>query len=358
MLMLQIRLACLSLCLVLAAPAVAANFMFEASFAGRLLEGRPLFWTEAQMLLLGRDGQLHQVDPRQAENGRRTAAQFLGYSTSEMRAALNAEFGDGMTVTSTGHYLVVHRPGESDMWGQRFEQLFRSMCGYFRVRGFELHRPEFPLVAVIYNSESEYYQQTAKGGAMLLPNTLGHYDPETNRVLMYDRVSQNDSDWDITANTIVHEATHQTAFNTGLHSRTAVTPKWVVEGLATMFEASGVYNSQPSDTRRDRINRGRLDDYRYYNENRTESHVIVELVASDEGFRRAAMRSYANAWALTFYLSETRPREYEQYLQLTAARPPLAEYEPMDRVRDFQSVFGTDLAVLENNFHRWMDDLR
>lgn len=356
--MLRFCIAALSLWLALATPGLAANFMFEATFGGQLLEGQPLWWTDSEMLLLGRDGQLHHVDPREAENGHRTAAQFQGLSTSEMRAALNAEFGDGMTVTSTGHYLVVHRPGESDMWGQRFEQLYRSMCGYFRVRGFQLHRPEFPLVAVIYNSESQYYREAQVGGATLLPGTLGHYDPESNRVLMYDRVAQTDNDWAITANTIVHEATHQTAFNTGLHSRTAVTPKWVVEGLATMFEARGVYESQASDTRRDRINHGRLDDYRYYNESREKSQVVLELVASDEGFRRAAPRCYANAWALTFYLSETRPREYERYLQLTAARPPLADYEAMDRVRDFQSVFGTDLAVFENNFHRWMDDLR
>src|SRR5262245_20690259 len=31
--------------------------------------------------------------------------------------------------------------------------------------------------------------------------------------------------------TMIHEATHQVAFNTGLHSRLGCNPKWVVEGL-------------------------------------------------------------------------------------------------------------------------------
>src|SRR5436190_8860041 len=43
--------------------------------------------------------------------------------------------------------------------------------------------------------------------------------------------------------TMIHEATHQVAFNTGLHSRIGENPRWVVEGLATVFEAPGVRNS-------------------------------------------------------------------------------------------------------------------
>ena len=43
--------------------------------------------------------------------------------------------------------------------------------------------------------------------------------------------------------TIIHEVTHQVAFNCGVHTRFNDVPRWVSEGLATMFEAKGVWNS-------------------------------------------------------------------------------------------------------------------
>ena len=36
--------------------------------------------------------------------------------------------------------------------------------------------------------------------------------------------------------TIVHEATHQIAFNSGLHVRFADNPLWLTEGMAMYFE--------------------------------------------------------------------------------------------------------------------------
>jgi hypothetical protein len=355
--MFSFRLYATLLLLTLAQPLVAADFMFQADFAGKLIEGQPLFWTDTQMLLLARDGALHQVDPRDAKQARRTGPRFQGHTPSEMRNMLYAEFGDAMTVTSTGHYLVVHRRGESDSWAQRFEELYRAFHTYFRIRGFSLQRPKYPLVAVIFATEDEYHEHARASGATLLPNTLGHYDPQTNRVLMYDRVAVNDRDWGFTANTIVHEATHQTAYNVAIHNRAADNPVWIVEGLATMFEARGVYQSEPSDTIRQRINRGRLEAFRYYHEGRPHQDVLAELVGSDKVFTNSAERAYAESWALTFYLSETRPRDYEQYLQRIAARKPLTSYWAEERVRDFRSVFGDDLALLENNFFVWMDAL-
>ena len=41
------------------------------------------------------------------------------------------------------------------------------------------------------------------------------------------------------SDTIIHEATHQTAYNVGVHARFADQPRWLVEGLAMMFEAEG-----------------------------------------------------------------------------------------------------------------------
>ena len=39
-----------------------------------------------------------------------------------------------------------------------------------------------------------------------------------------------------TVSTIVHEATHQIAFNCGLHTRLSDCPRWFSEGIAMYFE--------------------------------------------------------------------------------------------------------------------------
>ena len=76
------------------------------------------------------------------------------------------------------------------------------------------------------------------------PGTLGHYDPASNRVFLFDATKDAGYDWSENADTIIHEATHQTAYNVGVHKRFIAAPRWMVEGLATMFEARGVWNAQ------------------------------------------------------------------------------------------------------------------
>ena len=70
-------------------PASAAEFMFRARVDGRMLEGKPLNWTDQQMLLLGRDGRLYDFNPKLAKEAQKTSPRFFGYSQvgNEDRAA-------------------------------------------------------------------------------------------------------------------------------------------------------------------------------------------------------------------------------------------------------------------------------
>ena len=229
----------------------------------KTFEGRPLAWTDDVMHLLGRDGRLHTFDPHEAKDADKTSPNFDGYSVPEMKRELYREFGDDLAITTTKHYIVVHPRGGRSDWAARFEDLYRSFLAYFRVRGFHPEEPKFPLVAIVYRNRDEYYKAATAGGTKLPPNTLGHYDIKTNRVQLYDATEgDTKGDWSDTADTIIHEATHQTAFNVGIHNRFASQPVWLVEGLATMFEARGVWNSQSFHTLNDRLNQERYTDFR------------------------------------------------------------------------------------------------
>ena len=334
-----------------------ADFMLRTRVDGRMVEGQPLAWTDAQMLLLGRDGRLYDFDPRKAKNSRKIAPRFSGYPMSTMKEELYGEFGKHSDITTTQHYIVVHPTGQKSQWANRFEELYRSFNHYFRVRGFQPQDPPYPLVAIVFPNERDYFAYASKDGASLQPGTLGHYSPESNRVFLFDTRSDG-GDWHLNAETIIHEATHQTAFNTGIHSRFAYAPRWLVEGLATMYEARGVYDSQTADRREDRINQGRLRDFQSFASGRRPEGYMVRLIESDSAFRINPQGAYAEAWALTFFLAETRPRHYAELLRRTASREPFADYSSRQRLADFQSVIHNDLPWLESQFLKFMEEFK
>jgi hypothetical protein len=154
--------------------------------------------------------------------------------------------------------------------------------------------------------------------------------------------------------TIVHEATHQLAYNTGLHSRMGGNPRWIVEGLATVFEAPGIRTASKNRTAASRINRGRFVQFRDFGAKRYKRKSLESYLASDKMFETNMSDAYAQAWAFSFFLIETRPREYGKLLKTIAARKPLSEYTAEQRVADFREIVADNLDLLEAEFRRYM----
>lgn len=321
--------------------------------------GRPLLWSAERIHLLGRDGRLWDFTPTQAKDYRQASDIFRPLTKNEMRGQLQHEFGDGFEVTSTGNYLVVHPAGQENQWAQRFEVLYRSFLHYFTTRGFRPVAPPFPLVAIVFPNQQDFLRYAANEGYKLPPQVLGYYSPTSNRIALYDTTTGQlpGSDWTSNADTIIHEAAHQTAFNTGIHSRWSPPPRWVAEGLGTMFEARGVSNSPLYTSQADRINRGRLESFQKYTSRRPKG-ALAALVGSDRFFQADPDGAYAEAWALTFFLAETEPRKYLAYLAKTGQHKPFAVVTPQERMQDFVSVFGTQLDLLEAKMLRFIGELK
>lgn len=323
---------------------------------GSRLEATPLTSFKSQVYLLGRDGRVWSLDPQAARQARRTTAAFRGFSLVEMRRRLEVELGPGFTVCGTGHYLVALPRGRPDRWSRKFEELHRSFVHYFRVRGFQTQQPEFPLVAVVWPDQARFLQAAAAEGAQIGPGIVGYYSPLSNRISMYWQ-SEEEGGKAATESTIIHEATHQTAFNTGIHRRFGATPRWLVEGLATMFEARGVWDSGHHPHQRDRIHTAHLAAYRRLVAEGLQTGSLARLIVNDRWFDAEPANAYSLAWALSFYLVETRPRQYSQLLRITAARQAFTAYPDGDRLADFAAAFGTDLRLLEQQFLKYMAGL-
>jgi len=340
-----------------AEPATAGErSLVEVLLASRRVEGTPLFWNSNEVALLGRDGHLWSFAPSDVRQFQKRADAFRSLPISELRATLLRELGDGYEVSATRHYVVAHAKGQRDLWAQRFEDLYRSLVHYFSVRGFKVPEPEFPLIGVVCRSRDEFVKQSKEHGNPVVSGVLGYYSPQTNRIMLYD-AGKSGSDWRQNAAVVIHEATHQTAFNTGIHNRFRQPPVWVAEGLATLFEAPGVYDSQKNLKLTDRFNLGRLRDFRSQVLAGHRPETITDVIAKDDWFERAPQAAYAEAWALTFYLVENLPRQYADYLARTARRKSFTAYSASDRLADFDAVFGADRVRLEAQFVRYMKGL-
>jgi hypothetical protein len=346
--------------------------MIELRLQDRKVEGMPVFWSDREVHLLGRDGRLWKFSPGEARDFKQTSAHFRSFSTSELRAALLRELGGGYEVSGTGHYVIAHPSDQRDKWAERFEDLYRSFVHYFSVRGFQPPAPPFPLVGIVCRNHDDFARLATAQLGGVPGGVTGYYDILSNRITLYDMGGQGDSagktgkkggrndseNWKKNAAVLIHEATHQSAFNAGIHSRYCPAPKWVAEGLATLFEAPGVYDSRANTRPADRVNRDRLKAFRAGVAPRHRPELLAEIVASDELFGSNPGAAYAEAWAMTFFLVETEPGKYVRYLKRTAARPAFQDYTAAERVADFVAVFGGDWRMLEARFLRFMEGVR
>lgn len=341
------------------ASAATKRFMIETLVRGTALEGAPLTWSDERVVLLGRDGRLWDFSPDDAENFHKTTSYFVPYTQGEMQHRLETEFSQGMEVTATNHYLVVHPSGRA-VWAERIEQMYREFVHNFGVRGVSTHQPELPLVAIVFERQETFQNYALRDGARITSNVLGYYSPKTNRVSLFDfgEGKPTSTDWRRNGSTVIHEMAHQVAFNTGVHNRFAVTPTWLAEGLGTMFEARGVWAPQDYPKQSDRINRSRLAQYKQYAAARHKPATIQGLIASDRLFQQDTAGAYAESWALSFYLAETQPRAYADYLRKTAARHDFAPYTSAERTADFVASFGDDWRMLDVRVARFIDELR
>ncbi len=159
-------------------------------------------------------------------------------------------------------------------------------------------------------------------------------------------------------NTIVHEATHQVAYNLGLHSRIGDNPKWITEGLATMFEAEGTRKNTGGKQPKQRLNQERFERFAEYVQRRRNPGSLAKFIMNGRLFRTNVLDAYAQAWAVTFFLAETRSSKHSNFLKAVSARDPMKPYSAEERLADFQAAFGKDIDRLEVSFLRFMEDLR
>lgn len=324
---------------------------------GKKYTGTVLFRDANTLGLLRRDGGLSTFPARDVTSAIELTKPFAPYSRDELEDRLRNEFRSGYSVAFTENFAVVFPTNSSLAWSTTFERLYRQFRHYFESRGFPLTRSEFPLIAVVLRTRGEFDDYLEQVNLSNPSKIVGIYSLKSNRVITYDQAISGSGRAESNFKTVIHEAAHQAAFNSGIHERFRPIPRWVTEGLATMFEANGVHNAIEYPKLRDRI------DTVYFAELQKRLPVtdfrgtIHSLVCSDELFDSDPPTAYAVAWGLSLFLAENRPEQYRMYLAATKQREDFSRDTPERRLHDFCGVFGDDLRDLETRLMQYFDGL-
>jgi hypothetical protein len=140
--------------------------------------------------------------------------------------------------------------------------------------------------------------------------------------------------------TVVHEATHQLLFHTGVQSRRVRYPLWICEGLATCFETDLPHQAFGPDReyapRRQRFLELLKAD---------QLLPLRELLAIDQARnQRTTDAVYQQGYALVRWMYRTRRNELCQYLTSLAAEPA-RDLTAQRHVELFEQTFGNAEAI-------------
>jgi hypothetical protein len=371
---------------------LAASFCLSAdcrAATGRLIEvaddtqryvGRVISMEGDTCCLVDRFGRIEHLSVPKLKSFRVVSERYRAASSSEVREQLRQEF-PGYDVSGTAHYLVCGPRGRSQAYAALLEDTYRQIEQFYRARGFRTTTPEVVMVAVVFRTQQEFADYCRRDDVPVAEDLRGYYSLRSNRVALFETPRRpvrtlageeetaeleeeqsltglpGEPDRD-TTDTMAHEGTHQVGYNIGIHSRVTSTPTWVLEGLATVLEVPGARAPSGFAPSESRFNQQRLRWFREQYATRRQAGDVARLVASEEPFEREPLDAYSEAWALTFFMSESpaRTQQFVRYLRAVEGRDTSGTYTSQDRLRDFQEAFG-DIARLEVDFLRFMDSL-
>jgi len=335
-------------------PTTAAERITYKNSAGEVTEltGEALVTAQdgGQMILTD-EGHMLIIQPESVVSRENTPEPLVPITADEISRRLLAELPSGFSIHRTKNYVIAHNTTDGYVrWvGGLFESLHRGFHTYFKNQGLELEESRFPLVALVFADRASFDQYAVKELGEAGESVIGYYNLETNRMTTF-----NVPNAERNVATIIHEATHQLAYNTGLQTRFADNPMWVSEGLAVFFESPNFAN--PNGWKGvGRVNNVNLARFRKYQQNRPQDSLIT-LLSDDSRFRNAstAPDAYSEAWAMTYFLIRTKRKEYFQYMRELSACKPLVERDRRERIEMFQRIFDTELATLDRQFQAYM----
>lgn len=330
-------------------------------------------------LILDADGALTSVSQDELKRVEELSEPLVITPAKELAKKTLKLMPAGSKSIITDHFVVCYNT--SDVYARwnanLYERLYKGFYRFWKDKGVELTDPRFPLVALVFETKDDYINYASREfqGA---ENTLGYYHQATNRLASFDltgvegmipdgvQVNREDLITQIlsrpqaerTVATIVHEACHLLAYNSGLQTRLGDSPLWLSEGIAMFFETPDFTKS---------TGWGGIGQVNWHNHRNLiqysatrDANSLEKLIVEDDRLRQAETMasSYAEAWGLTYYLLKRKPKQFVEYLAILRERAPGKRADAKRRLEEFKACFGNDLSKVDKEFIRTMSTIR
>lgn len=348
----------------------------EASVEGRVLVRA----TDGGLLVEDAARRLWTIQSARFNAETETSRPFKFFDSSQLgvrlveegrAAGIDADFH----VHATDNYAIAASTPKaySDWTSQLLERMQIAFQSFWKNRRFELSELDAPLPVLILSDHTQFAKMAEFDRTPASAKGQGYFLVTANRIVLFDLTARDAASPATTiaevqrraqripasVATVVHEATHQIAFNRGMHRRYADNPVWLTEGMAMYFEAPDL-KSRRGWSGIGKVNAARLFRFREFLKARRKPDSIETLVRDNSRFANAdsAIDAYSEAWALTYFLIRTRIRDYSQYLKVIARKQPLQWDMPDERLAAFQLAFGPELRELNREFQSFTARLK
>ncbi len=307
------------------------------------------------VLLEERNGKLHQISAKQITSRDDAEYIFVPLTSSESVIDLVSQVSDEFEITETEHYILCSNSATEyvEFSGKLLESVFDQ---YYRFMGelkVVVNEPARKLPIVIFANPSDFQVFAKKQHPEIsFEDTPGYFSVSDNQTLLLDLTGDRSirsatsirkrlAEKPLQVATVVHEAVHQLAFNSGLQVRMADNPLWLSEGLAMYFE-SGVSRSSLLLSRPGLVNPRHHPTFMKLVQDNRISGGLKSLIESDTAIQNVEEMplAYAKAWALTHYLFREEQIGMQKYLQGIATRKPMVGLTAEQRTQEFQDAFG------------------
>jgi len=370
----------LCLALIGVGESIAGDRLIRVTFSDRhetelTVDGRIVVEaSDGGIMVQGRDGHLYSVTPKVEKKREDPGIEFSSFGRDETAAALLKEFGEGFRINTTKNYVICSNTSEAySKWcGVLLQRLSAAFHRQWKNANLELHEPQFQLIAIVFRDAKQFAAYATQDEGPELASAQGYYSIRTNRMVMFDLTNDGktsaNSDREIArrlsmkpgnAATIVHEATHQIAFNTGMHTRYADNPLWLTEGMAMYFETPDLRSPKGWKTA-GRVNLTRLKRFKDFAANRRTDDSLITLLQDNDRFQsqESVHDAYSEAWALNYFLMKNHRVKYIEYLKLLQSKPRLTWDSKEQRIDDFAESIGKSTEQLDKEFVRYIKRLR
>jgi hypothetical protein len=336
---------------------------------GRAIVARELGMVKDRLTVMLPDGQIGWLNDRVL-----TSDPFIPLKMEEMRRSLldEPEFAT-FRLHQTDHYLILFQ-SKTDTFakasGELLERLHDGLTGALRKHGLAVQPIEFPLVAVIFETEAEF-----RANRQVPPDVQAYYEILSNRIYFYEKSRRDQDAPEVSAlrkpQTVAHEGTHQILHNVGIQPRMSDWPLWLVEGLAEYCSPPKVLKRGGTDwAGLGQVNPLHMATIRDLDDpvpNQFHGGPRQPIVARDRGTplveylvtrKELTPTDYALAWALTHYLARMRTADFVEYLKRMSQLKPGHEQSPKDQLTTFREVFGSDLGQMDSRVGKYLKNLK